>query len=89
MNRPLNLQRARGLCILLRALRRDKKLTQQALAKRLGRPQSFIAKVEAGARALDVPEWLEYLEALGADPAPFLQVLLATSMAPPKRHSSK
>ncbi len=85
MNQALYTQRTRGLCMLLRALRRDKKLTQTQLAQRMGRPQSFVAKVEAGARALDVPEWLDYLEALGAEPVPFLQVLLATSNVPPRR----
>lgn len=40
-------------------------LTQAALAERLGRPQSFVAKVEGGERRLDVPELLELAEGLG------------------------
>ncbi len=49
--------------------RRDASLTQVALAKRLGRPQSFVSKFERGERRLDVAEFLEVARALGIDPA--------------------
>lgn len=49
--------------------RRDASLTQVALAKKLGRPQSFVSKFERGERRLDVPEFLEVARALGIDPA--------------------
>ncbi len=42
-------------------------LTQQQLAKRLGRPQSFVAKYEGGERRVDVVELFEIAAALGAD----------------------
>lgn len=54
--------------ILVQA-RRDAGLTQVALAKRLGRPQSFVSKFERGERRLDVPEFLDVARALGIDPA--------------------
>jgi len=54
--------------ILVQA-RRDAGLTQVALAKKLGRPQSFVSKFERGERRLDVPEFLEVARALGLDPA--------------------
>jgi transcriptional regulator with XRE-family HTH domain len=43
-------------------------LTQQALAERLSRPQSFVAKYERGERRLDVVEFLRIAEAIGANP---------------------
>lgn len=43
-------------------------LTQQQLAGRLGRPQSFVAKYENGERRLDVIEFLEITRKLGTDP---------------------
>ena len=49
--------------------RRDAGLTQVALAKKLGRPQSFVSKFERGERRLDVPEFLDVARALGIDPA--------------------
>ncbi len=47
-------------------------LTQTALAKRLGRPQSYVAKYEGGERRLDVVEFLEIAEALGVRPERFI-----------------
>lgn len=54
--------------ILVQA-RRDAGLTQVALAKKLGRPQSFVSKFERGERRLDVPEFIDVARALGIDPA--------------------
>ena len=53
---------------LLVAVRRDSGVRQQALAKELGRPQSFIAKYEGGERRIDVVEFIAIARALGADP---------------------
>jgi transcriptional regulator with XRE-family HTH domain len=49
--------------------RRHAGLTQVALAKKLGRPQSFVSKFERGERRLDVMEFLEVARALSLDPA--------------------
>jgi transcriptional regulator with XRE-family HTH domain len=49
--------------------RRDAGLTQVALAKKLGRPQSFVSKFERGERRLDVAEFLDIARALGLDPS--------------------
>lgn len=40
----------------LAAARKSAGMTQQALAERIGRPQSFVAKVERGERSLDFVE---------------------------------
>lgn len=44
-------------------------LTQQQLATRLRRPQSFVSKYETGERRLDVPEFIRVSRCLNADPA--------------------
>ena len=57
---------------LLAEARRTAGLTQVELAKKLGRPQSFISKVEQGERRLDVIEFLEVARALKVDPLPII-----------------
>jgi len=60
---------------LLVAQRQAVPLTQLALAARLGRPQSFVSKYETGERRLDVVEFLEVSDALGADASDLLKSL--------------
>ena len=55
-----------GAC--LAAARRQANVTQQELAARLGKPQSFISEYERGQRRVDVVELLVISRALGADP---------------------
>jgi transcriptional regulator with XRE-family HTH domain len=56
---------------------RDKAgLTQEKLAKRLGKHQSFVAKYERGERRLDVVEFLWIARAIGADPVRILRALM-------------
>jgi transcriptional regulator with XRE-family HTH domain len=43
-------------------------LTQQAVADRLGRPQSYVAKVEGCERRIDIVELLQIALAIGFDP---------------------
>jgi len=64
---------------LLVAARKKAGLTQQDVADRLGRPQSFVAKYEGGERRLDVVEFLQVAAALGADPARMVRVRSASS----------
>lgn len=49
------------------------KLTQQAVADRLGKPQSYVAKVEGFERRLDVIEFLMLAKAVGFNPMPALK----------------
>lgn len=48
-------------------------LTQQALADRLGRPQSYVAKVGGFERRLDVVEFLAMAREIGVDPVPMVE----------------
>jgi transcriptional regulator with XRE-family HTH domain len=56
--------------------RKQVKLTQRQLAKRLGKPQSFVAKYEGGERRLDVVEFLGVMRAIGGDPVRLVKALL-------------
>jgi transcriptional regulator with XRE-family HTH domain len=59
---------------------RDKAgLTQQQLARRLGKHQSFVAKYEGGERRLDVVEFLFIARALGTDALRMLRILMRKS----------
>jgi transcriptional regulator with XRE-family HTH domain len=50
-------------------------LTQDKLARRLKRPQSFVAKYEGGERRIDVVEFLSITRAIGADPLSILKAM--------------
>ena len=52
---------------LLLAAREKAGLTQQQLADRLRKPQSFISKYEGGERRIDVIEFIAIAEALQMD----------------------
>jgi transcriptional regulator with XRE-family HTH domain len=60
---------------LLVDARQNAGLTQVSLAKRLGRPQSFVSKYERGERRLDVIEFLEVARALSLDPVRIIHEL--------------
>jgi transcriptional regulator with XRE-family HTH domain len=68
MDKSRSTARYRRFLELMRNSRREANLTQQQLADRLAKSQSFIAKYEAGERRLDVVEFLTVAEAMGADP---------------------
>ena len=67
MGQTIHSEDYRALLTLLRRLREEAGLTQVELAERLGRPQSFVSKVEVGERRLDVAELRILTEALGQD----------------------
>ena len=72
----------------LRNLRQTAGLTQTALAALLGRPQSYVAKVEGGERRMDVIEFVAWIEATKAqDSLPTLFAILMA--AEPERQSIK
>ena len=58
------------------AARRRAGLTQQQLAARLLKPQSFVYKYELGARHVDVMEFIRVCYAIGADPHALVDAIL-------------
>jgi predicted transcriptional regulator len=66
-------QRYQDLIARLVEARHGSGLTQQVLAERLGKPQSYVAKVEGLERRLDVIEFLLIFRELGSDPMPMLE----------------
>jgi transcriptional regulator with XRE-family HTH domain len=67
MRKSVHSREYKVLTGLLAAAREKADLTQQEVADRLGRPQSFMAKVESGERRIDVIEFLEICGILHAD----------------------
>jgi transcriptional regulator with XRE-family HTH domain len=65
MSRSQHSARYKRFCVLLVEARQAKGLTQAEVARRLGKPQSFVAKYEGGERRLDVVEFLEIVDVLG------------------------
>ncbi|MBN8500658.1 MAG: helix-turn-helix transcriptional regulator [Sphingomonadales bacterium] len=66
-------QRHQAFIAFIASTRKGAGVTQAELAARLGKPQSFVSKVERGERRLDVIEFCEVAEALGYGPAKLLE----------------
>jgi len=65
--KSIHTERYSTLIRALIACRKEQGLSQTELARRVGRPQSYISKVENAERRLDVVEFLEICEAIGVD----------------------
>ena len=63
---------------MLTELRRDRGITQEALAELLGVPQSYVSKYELGERRVDLVETFEICRALDTDPVAFVRQLIET-----------
>jgi len=70
---------------LLVAARQKAGIRQHALAQKLGRPQSFVAKYEGGERRIDVVEFIAIAQALGVDPVKLFREFLSTRGSAPKQ----
>jgi transcriptional regulator with XRE-family HTH domain len=70
------------LVAMLVAVRHSAGIRQQALAKKLGRPQSFIAKYEGGERRIDVVEFVAIVQALGSDPVKLFRDFVSGKASP-------
>lgn len=68
----------RRFCALLKTARRAAGLTQQDVAKYLGRPQSYVSKYELGERRLDVIEFVRIAKVLSTDPCAIIKRIKAS-----------
>jgi transcriptional regulator with XRE-family HTH domain len=66
-----------GLGLRLRVAREAKGLSQQALGRSLGGPQSLVSMYELGQRKLIVPEFIAVARALDLEPATLLAAVEA------------
>jgi len=71
-------QSYRALLDRIAKARKDACITQAELAEKLGRPQSFVSKIENGERRIDVIEFLQVAEHIGFDPCELMQGLIQT-----------
>ena len=72
---PAPTKKYEKLRALLIEARKEAGLTQEEMAQRLKRPQSFVWKVENGVRRVDIIEFLEIAKVIGFDPIAFLRKL--------------
>ena len=63
---------------VLVAARKQAGLTQRDLADRLGKPPSFVAKVETGERRLDFVEFVAIARELGTKPSSLMDQIDVT-----------
>lgn len=78
------------LVSMLRRHRVASGLSQGDLARRLGKQQSWVSKIESGERRLDLVEFLRLCEAAGIDAASFLDDLrVAMGLAPSSKRTVK
>ena len=75
LNKSVHSEGQSAFCELMIGARKNARLTQHELAKRLHKPQSFVAKYEGGERRIDVVEFVTICQAIGADPAKILKTL--------------
>jgi transcriptional regulator with XRE-family HTH domain len=74
---------------ILVAARHGAGIRQQALAKALRRPQSFIAKYEGGERRIDVVEFIAIARALNADPVKLFRDFVAGKVPKARKDPAK
>ena len=55
--------------------RKSANITQQQLALRLGKPQSYVSKLERAERRMDIIEFLSIASVLGVDPCAIVRKL--------------
>jgi transcriptional regulator with XRE-family HTH domain len=76
MTASIHTKRYRFLRDFLTEARKSQGLSQESLAEKLGRVQTFVSKYERGERRLDVVELLDVTEALQLDTSELIRQLL-------------
>ncbi len=75
MSRTFGSPRHKALVAFIKKQRKDAKLTQAQVAKRIKRYQSFVATFERGQKRIDAVELVEIDEAIGCDPKEAITVI--------------
>jgi transcriptional regulator with XRE-family HTH domain len=89
MQKSLQSSEYKRLIAMLLAVRKKADVRQQALAKKLGKPQSFVAKYEGGERRIDLVEFISIVRALDGDPVGLFREFVADKpQAKSKRKSA-
>ena len=76
MTKSLHTPEYAALIRVLIDTRKESGMTQQEVAARLGKPQSYVAKLEGGERRLDVVEFVEIAKAMDAPPSALFATFL-------------
>jgi transcriptional regulator with XRE-family HTH domain len=82
---PLNLELDRRAREALINARMAANLTQQELAARLGRAQSFVSRIEHGPMAVERAHFAEIARALGEDPHALFEKVIAGPIGRPSK----
>jgi transcriptional regulator with XRE-family HTH domain len=77
MQKSLKSPEYERLIAMIVAVRKKAEIRQQALAKKLGKPQSFVAKYEHGERRIDLVEFIAIVRALDDDPVRLFREFIA------------
>lgn len=77
MSKSVFSDRYRIFLVHLVEARRGAGLTQTELAMRLGKPQSYVSKVENGERRLDFVEFVELVRAIGGDELDLVRAIVS------------
>jgi hypothetical protein len=56
--------------------RRNYRVTQRELARRLARAHSYVSRIEKGDRRIDVPEMIQWCAVLGTDPVKVMERIM-------------
>jgi transcriptional regulator with XRE-family HTH domain len=73
LSKQLRTARHRRVMAALVEVRNTAGATQRELARRLARAHSYVSRIEKGDRRLDLPEFIQWCEVLGADPVEVLR----------------
>ena len=75
MSKSTYSRKYRRFCESLARARREAGLSQEEVARRLSKPQSYVSKFESAERRLDMIEFLDVADAIGVDPVQFVRRL--------------
>ena len=81
MNKAITSEKYNKLNLIFRERRLALGLSMRDLGEVIKEPHSFVQKVEANQRKLDIFQYVQYCEALKIDPAETLKILMNKSIS--------